>query len=101
MKKSNNKINESLDKNKPRRKSKLFIINQDYISENKFIYFYLIPFWLLKKHKSFNKVYQIKDRICHYFSIERLNELIKFKENFDGKAKKYDSNDSNEIQKSN
>ena len=101
LKKSNNKINESLDKNKPRRKSKLFIINQDYISENKFIYFYLIPFWLLKKHKSFNKVYQIKDRICHYFSIERLNELIKFKENFDGKAKKYDSNDSNEIQKSN
>ena len=99
LKKSNNKIIEPLDKNNSRRKSKIVTFNQDSTSEKKFIYFYLIPFWLLKKHKSFNNIYQIKDNICHYFSIEQFNELIKFKENIDEKAKKYD--DSNEIQKSN
>ena len=74
--------------------------------------FYLFPIWILKKHKSFNNVCLIKDKICNYFSVERLNELIKFKECLDIKAKKLkvsntelikvnkkfqDSNDSNEI----
>ena len=96
--------------------SQLYTINDETIIQHKLIYFYLFPLWVLKKHKTFNNICLIKDRICSYFSVERLNELIRFKEHLDLKAKKLkinntelikvnkkfqDSNDSNEMPKSN
>ena len=39
-----------------------------------------------KKKKSFNGIYFIKDSICGYFSIEKINELIKFKNNLENKS---------------
>ena len=114
IKKQNNK-NETSDKNNINKKlSQIYTINDEAITSNKLLYFYLFPLWILKKHKAFNNVCLIKDRICSYFSVERLNELIRFKEHLDSKAKKIkinttefikinkkfqDSNDSNEIQK--
>ena len=105
------------DKNNLKRGiSQLYTINDETITQHKLIYFYLFPLWVLKKHKTFNNICLIKDRICSYFSVERLNELIRFKEHLDLKAKKLkinstelikvnkkfqDSNDSNEMPKSN
>jgi len=113
LKKVSNKVVVTSDKNNIKRKfSQIYTINKEEITPNKIILFYLFPIWVLKKHKSFNNVCLIKDKICTYFSVERLNELIKFKECLDIKAKKLkvsntelikvnkkfqDSNDSNEI----
>ena len=113
--KQNNK-NITADKSNIKKKlSQIYTINDEDITANKLAYYYLFPLWILKKHKSFNNICLIKDRICSYFSVEKLNDLIRFKENLD-KSKKLkinntelikvnkkfqDSNDSNEIQVNN
>ena len=58
----------------------------------------MIPLWCLRKNKSYNNVYLIKDKICGYFSIEKINELIKFKGTFDEKAKKAKINNTELLQ---
>ena len=111
----NHQMSIDSDKSQSKRKiSQLFINNHDDITSKKLFFFYLFPIWILKKNKSFNNVCLIKDRICNYFSVERLNELIKLKESLDIKTKKIkinqteftknnnkypDNNNSNEIQK--
>lgn len=62
------------------------------------IYFYLFPLWLLRRSKSFNNICLINEKICGYFSIEKINELIKFKGSFDEKAKKTKINNTELIQ---
>lgn len=69
-----------------KRKSKIVLENKGKISKSKLIYYYILPLWLLKRKKSFNNIYSIKDRICGYFSIEKIHELIKFKENLEYKS---------------
>ena len=69
-----------------KKKSKFCIENKKNITKNKLIYYYLIPLWVLRRNKAFKSIYLIKDRICGYFSIEKINELIKFKENFEDKS---------------
>ena len=116
IKKNKNKNINSDKSNIKRRETKIYKINDETITKNKLAYFYLFPLWILKKHKTFSNICLIKDRICSYFSVERLNELIRFKEHLDLKAKKLknnntelikvnkkfqDSNDSNEMQKIN
>ena len=56
------------------------------IAKNKIMYYYLLPFCILRRNKSFNGIYFIKDSICGYFSIEKINELIKFKNNLENKS---------------
>ena len=46
----------------------------------------MLPLWVLKRNKSFSSIYSIKDRICGYFSIEKIHELIKFKEALEEKS---------------
>ena len=77
---------------------KLYVGNQENSIKNKIIYFYLIPLCYLRKKKSYNNVYLIKDKICGYFSIEKIHELIKFKTTFDEKAKKTKINNTELIQ---
>jgi hypothetical protein len=48
--------------------------------KNNLMYYYLLPMWILRKYKIFKNMYLIKEKICGYFSIEKFNELIKFKE---------------------
>ena len=96
--KKTNKVYENSDKNKAKRKlSQIFTINQDDFTDNKLIYFYLFPFWVLKKRKAFNSIYLIKAKICNYFSIEKLNELIKFKDVYEDINKKYKENNNTEF----
>ena len=96
--KKTNKVYENSDKNKAKRKlSQIFTINQDDFTDNKLIYFYLFPFWVLKKRKAFNSIYLIKAKICNYFSIEKLNELIKFKDVYEDTNKKYKENNNTEF----
>ena len=105
FKKTGNKMVIVSDKNVniniKRRFSKItqnFSINKDKITNNKLIYFYILfPLWLLKKNKSFDKIVLIKDKICAYFSIEKINELITFKENLNYKAKKSRTNNTEYI----
>ena len=68
---------------KPKRISKTSFQNENNISKAKLLYYYILPLWILKRKKSFNHIYSIKKRICQYFSIEKINELIQFKENFE------------------
>ena len=70
------------------RRTKTYEKLRDNIKKKNIIYFYLLPIWILRKSKAFNKIYLIKDRICEYFSIEKINELIKFKENIETKSLK-------------
>ena len=76
----------STDKNYIPRKSKTFNVNQGVFSKNKLMYYYLFPLWVLRKNRTLNMLYLIKDRICGYFSIEKINELIKFKETLEDKT---------------
>ena len=69
-----------------KRKSQTFLENNGNIQKSKLIYYYILPLWLLKRNKNFKSFYLVKDRICAYFSIEKFNELIKFKENLDEKS---------------
>lgn len=71
-----------------KRKSKTSFEKEGNISKVKLLYYYILPLWILKKKKSFNNMYSIKKRICQYFSIEKINELIKFKENLEDKSYK-------------
>lgn len=88
-KSSSNKIILESNKNTIiKRKSKLYKENEGIFTNNKIIYFYLFPLWFLRRNKSFNNIYLIKEKICSYFSIEKINELIKFKEILDDKSKK-------------
>ena len=56
--------------------------------KKRLMYYYFFPLWILKRHKLFNNIYLINNRICNYFSIEKINELIKFKEAFSHKNKR-------------
>ena len=114
LKMNSSKIVITAEKSKiPKRGSQLSInysINKEKITKNKLMYFYIFPLWVLKKHRAFKNIVLIKDKVCAYFSVEKINELIKFKENLDDKARKIkvsntefikvnkkfqDSNDSN------
>lgn len=79
------------DKNNIRKSNtKFFNINTEKLKfpKNKLIYFYLYPLCILKKNKSLNNIYLIKDKICAYFSVEKINELIIFKETLEDEARK-------------
>ena len=80
------------------KKSKTYEKIKQNIKKNKLIYYYILPLWFLRKNKTFNKIYLIKDRICEYFSIEKINELIKFKENIEMKTLKPKLNNTELIQ---
>ena len=80
IKSLNNKIIPTTDDTRPKRKSKTFVENKGIITKTKLLYYYLLPLWVIRRNKTFNSMYTIKDRICGYFSIEKINELIKFKE---------------------
>ena len=71
-----------------------YTINKEKVTIHKLMYFYLFPLWILKKHKSFSNICLIKDKICTYFSIEKINELIKFKDTLDYRAKKMKMNNT-------
>ena len=92
-----NKISPDKNNGNGRKLSQIFTINQDDFKDKQLIYFYLFPFWVLKRSKAFKSVYLIKDKICTYFSIEKLNELIKFKENFERKKTFYKANNNVEF----
>ena len=115
-KSSYNKMAITSDKSNPRikkRGSYVYTITKE--DKKRLIYFYLFPLCILKKHKLFNNLYMINDRICNYFSIEKINELIKFKDAFSHKNNKkkinntefikvdknFQDNDSNDFQLNN
>jgi hypothetical protein len=82
----NNKNNINGESNK--KKSILLLLNnKGKINKKHLILFYIIPHWILKRNKAFNNLYLVKDKICEYFSIEKINELIKFKESMEAKEK--------------
>ena len=66
-----------------RRKSKTYVENKGIFAKTSLMYYYILPLWVLRRSKTFNNLYSIKDRICGYFSIEKINELIQFKENME------------------
>ena len=80
------------------RKSKKYEKIEENITKRNLIYYYILPLWILRKNKTFNKLYLIKDKICEYFSIEKINELIKFKENIEVKTLKSKLNNTELIQ---
>ena len=87
IKQINNKMLCSKGKTyRPKRISKTSLQNEGNISKAKLVYYYILPLWILKRKKSFSHIYSIKNRICQYFSIEKINELIKFKENFEDRT---------------
>ena len=115
-KSSYNKMAITSDKSNPRikkRGSYVYTITKE--DKKRLIYFYLFPLCILKKHKLFNNLYMINDRICKYFSIEKINELIKFKDAFSHRSNKmkinntefikvdknFQDNDSNDFQLNN
>ena len=103
----NNNIQKKLSSNKmvktynrsnsllKRRGSYINIIKKG--DSKKLKYFYLFPLCILKKHKQFNNLYMINERICYYFSIEKIYELIKFKEAFNNNNKKMKTNNTDFI----
>ena len=85
----NNKKLTTLDKNNPIRNISIMPVNNEERKvKNKFIYYYVLPLCILRKHKIFSSLYIIKDKICTYFSIEKFYELSKLKEALDQKVKK-------------
>ena len=96
----NKMITNSHKNNINKRLSKItqnFAINKEKITNDKLFYFYILPLWMLKKNKSFNNIVLIKDKICTYFSIEKINELIIFKESLDYRLKKMKTNNTEYI----
>jgi hypothetical protein len=94
-KSSYNKMAITSDKSNPRikkRGSYVYTITKE--DKKRLIYFYLFPLCILKKHKLFNNLYMINDRICNYFSIEKINELIKFKDAFNHRSNKMKINNT-------
>ena len=69
-----------------KKRSKVDIENKGNFTKNKLLYYYLLPFWVLRRNRTINSIYSIKDKICGYFSIEKINELIKFKEALENKS---------------
>ena len=85
---NNNKIVIKKGNNsKIKRRSKTFVENEGFLTRANRMYYYILPLWVLRKNiKTFNNIYSIKDKICGYFSIEKINELIIFKENLEKKT---------------
>ena len=82
----------------PKGKSKTYVENKGIITKAKLMYYYILPLWFLRRNKTYNSIYLIKDRICGYFSIEKINELIKFKEILEEKSLKSKANNTEFIQ---
>ena len=80
------------------KKSKTFVENHGNFTKTKILFYYILPLWILRRKKTFNNIYLIKDRICGYFSIEKINELIKFKETLEDKTAKTKMNNTELIQ---
>lgn len=97
-KSSYNKMIITSDKSNSRLKKRgsyVFKITKE--EKKRLMYFYFFPLWILKKHKLFNNIYLINERICNYFSIEKINEVIKFKEAFSHRSKKMKINNTDLI----
>ena len=86
-----NSISKNFVSNK---KSKTIIEKNSFFPTNNLIFYYLLPLWILKKNRTFNRLYFIKNRICGYFSIEKINELIKFKDTLEDKSLKAKMNNT-------
>ena len=76
----NKKLCTIVEKNIRPEKAKIYKKFQNNITKTKLVYYYLFPLWAIKRIKSLKKIYLVKDIICGYFSIEKINELIEFKE---------------------
>jgi hypothetical protein len=89
IKSLNKNANSKNSKNSSTKKrSKVSIENRKNLTKIKLLYYYLLPLWVLRRSKTINSIYSIKDRICGYFSIEKIHELIKFKEALEDKSLK-------------
>ena len=86
--------------NNQKKKSHLFVINEKGKLNKKIFYYYIIPYWILKKIRTFENISLIKEKICSYFSIEKISELIRFKENMEivEKEKKLKMNNTELLQ---
>ena len=80
------------------KKAKSYVENHGIFAKAKILYYYLLPLWFLKRNKKYNNIYLIKDRICGYFSIEKINELINFTETMQDKNAKLKMNNTELIQ---
>ena len=69
-----------VEKNIKPEKAKIYKNFQKNITKTKLVYYYLCPLWFIKRIKSLKNVNLVKEIICGYFSIEKINELINFKE---------------------
>ena len=86
-----NSISKNFVSNK---KSKTIMEKNSFFPTNNLIFYYILPLWILKKNRTFNRLYFIKNRICGYFSIEKINELIKFKDTLEDKSLKAKMNNT-------
>lgn len=75
-------------KNSKLEKPKIYNKLQRNFTKTKLIYYYVFPLWVIKRFKALKNICLIKDIICGYFSIEKFNELIKFKELVEAESKK-------------
>ena len=82
-KENNSNKNITHKKNNHKKKSNLFIINEENKLSKKIFYYYCIPYWILKKIRTLENISLIKEKICTYFSVEKITELIRFKENLE------------------
>ena len=53
--------------------------------QKKLLFYYLFPICILKKNNNYINICLIKEKICGYFSIENINELMIFKEKIEEK----------------
>ena len=88
IKSLNNKIIPSTDDTRPKRKSKTIVENKGIITKNKLLYYYLLPLWVIRRNKTFNSIYTIKDSNMWIFFNWKINELIKFKETLEDQSLK-------------
>jgi hypothetical protein len=89
IKSLNKNANSKNSKNSSTKKrSKVSIENRKNLTKIKLLYYYLLPLWVLRRNKTTGSIYSIKERICGYFSIEKIHELIKFKEALEDKSLK-------------
>ena len=84
--KCNKKLVTSLKKPIHKRKSKTLFESKGNITKVKLLYYYILPLWIIKRYKNLKSFCLIKGRICQYFSLEKFNELLKFKENLEEKS---------------
>lgn len=52
-----------------------------------------------KKNKEFDNICFIQEKICNYISIEKINELIRFKDNIEKQSKKLKKNELIKVNK--